>query len=102
VGEDRNTQENDDPTPKTGPIDEVRQRIDILRLQLDLGKLDALDAVAAQLDIAQNACLAAHAKLRDAWNDLTSTAEALRDGLEKIVEDGKAAIDAVEDTVSRG
>jgi hypothetical protein len=83
-------------------LDQLRERIDHLRVQADLGKLDARDEAAKQLTIAQNACLAAEAKLREAGHDLTATAEAVRDGVEQVLRDLKKAIDAAEAAISRG
>ena len=83
-------------------LDQLRERIDHLMVQADLGKLDARDEATRQLTIAQNACLAAEAKLREAGHDLTVTAQALRDGVGQLVRDVKDAIDAVEATISRG
>lgn len=86
----------------TTVLDQFRQRIDHLRVQADLGKLDARSEVSRQLTIAQNACLAAEAKLREVRQDLTATAQAVRDGVEQLIQDVKDAIDAVENTISRG
>jgi hypothetical protein len=86
----------------TKVIDQLRERIDHLMVQVDLGKLDARDEAARQLSIAQNAWFAADAKLREAGHDLAVTAGALRDGVERLVRDVKKAIDAAEAAISRG
>jgi hypothetical protein len=83
-------------------IDQLKERIDHARLEVELGKLDARDEVVEKLDVAQNACLAADAKLREAVHDLAVTAEAVRDGVHQLVRDVKKTIDAVEAAISRG
>ena len=99
----KTTEEKDAVVASTSKvIDQLREQIDHLRVQVDLGRLDARDEAAKQLTIAQNACLAAETKLREARHDLAVTAGALRDGLEKLVRDVKKAIDAAEAAISRG
>ena len=83
-------------------LDQLKERIDHLRVQADLGKLDARDEAVKQLTIAQNACLAAGAKLREAGHDVSATAQAVRDGVEQLIQDVKNAINAAETAISRG
>jgi hypothetical protein len=89
-------------TSTTKVVDQLRQRIDHLMVQIDLGTLDARDEAVKQLDVAQNACLAAVSRLRDAGHDLAATSEALRDGVEQLVRDVKKAIDAADAVRKRG
>jgi hypothetical protein len=53
----------------TSTLDEWRARIDELKVQADLAKLEARARGAKQLEIAQSACLAAYSKLREASHD---------------------------------
>ena len=48
----------------TGTLDQWRARIDELKVQVDLAKLDTRERATKQLDMAQNACMAAYSKLR--------------------------------------
>ncbi len=86
----------------TETLDQWRGRIDQLKVQADLAKLDAREMATKQLDIAQNACLAAYAKLRDAGRDATANTDSLREGLQKVLEDVKAAFEAAQAVISRG
>jgi len=79
----------------TGTVDQWKARIDELKVQADLAKLDARERATKQLEIAQNACLAAYSKLRDAGHDVAVNADTLKDGVQKLLEDIKNAFDAV-------
>ena len=80
----------------TGTLDEWRARIDELMVQADLAKLDVREQATKQLEIAQNACLAAYASLRDAGRDATTNVDTFRDGVQKLLQDVKAAFDAAQ------
>ena len=82
-------------------LDQLHEQIDRVRVQADLGRLDVRDEAAKQLNIAQNAYLAAQSELRAAGHDLAVTAEALRQGVEKLVRDVQKAIKAAEEAISR-
>jgi hypothetical protein len=82
-------------------LDQWKTRVDELRVQLDLAKLDLRDHATRQIELACNANLAATSKLRDAYHDATTTAEELRDGVEELVRDVKEAFDAVQNVLSR-
>jgi hypothetical protein len=86
----------------TGTVDQWRARIDELMVQADLAKLDVREQATKQLEIAQNACLAAYARLRDARRDATANADTLRDGVQKLLQDVKAALDAAQEVIARG
>lgn len=86
----------------TGVLDSWRARIDELKVQVDLAKLDVRAQATSQLEVAQNACLAAYGKLRQAGHDATENARTLRQGVEKLVQDVKAAIEAAQSVLSRG
>ncbi|MGO8825105.1 MAG: hypothetical protein ACLQU9_07675 [Acidimicrobiales bacterium] len=86
----------------TGTLDQWKARIDELKVQVDLAKLDARERATKQLDIAQNACLAAYSKLREAGRDATVSADTLRDGVQKLLQDVKDAIEAAQAVISRG
>jgi len=86
----------------TGTLDQWKARIDELKVQVDLAKLTSRDRATKQLEIAQNACLAAYSKLREAGRDVTVNADTLRDGVQKLVQDLKEAFDAAQAVISRG
>jgi hypothetical protein len=86
----------------TGALDQWKGRIDELRVKVDLAKLDVRDQASKQLEIAQNACLAAYSKLRDARHDTAATADSVREGIERLVRDIKKAFEAAQDVISRG
>jgi hypothetical protein len=86
----------------TGTVDQWRARIDELKVQVDLARLDTRDRATKQLEIAQNACLAAYSKLRDAGKDVVGNADTLRDGVQKLLQDVKAAFEAAQAVINRG
>jgi len=86
----------------TGTLDQWKARIDELKVQVDLAKLDARDQATKQLDIAQNACLAAYSKLREAGHDAAVNADTLRDGVQKLLHDVKEAFEAAQAVITRG
>ncbi len=86
----------------TGTLDQWKARIDELKVQVDLAKLNTRDRATKQLDIAQNACLAAYSKLREAGRDVTVNADTLRDGVQKLLQDLKEAFDAAQAVINRG
>ena len=86
----------------TGTLDQWKARIDELKVQVDLAKLDTRERATKQLDIAQNACLAAYSKLRDAGKDAVVNADTLRDGVQKLLQDVKAAFEAAQAVITRG
>src|SRR5271165_3802827 len=77
----------------TGTLDQWKARIDELKVQADLAKLDTRERATNQLNIAQNACLAAYSKLRDAGRDAAVNADTLREGVQKLLEDVKKAFE---------
>jgi hypothetical protein len=99
-----------DPTPEdkdqavesmTGTVDRWKARIDELKVQADLGKRDVRDKAEKQLEIAQNACLAAYSKLRDARHDAAASAHSVRQSVEVLLHDIKEAFEAAQDVISR-
>ena len=89
-------------TSMTGSLDQWRSRIDELKVQVDLAKLDTRERATKQLDIAQNACLAAYSKLREAGRDAITNADTLREGVQKLLNDVKEAIEAAQAVITRG
>ena len=89
-------------TSMTGSLDQWRTRIDELKVQVDLAKLDTRDRATKQLDLAQNACLAAYSKLRDAGHDAITNADTLREGVQKLLNDVKEAFEAAQAVITRG
>jgi hypothetical protein len=77
-------------------------RIDELRVKADLAKLDARDQATKELEIAQNAWLAAYSKLREARHDTAATADSLRECVERLLHDRMEAFDAAQDVITRG
>jgi hypothetical protein len=86
----------------TKAVDDWRARIDELRVQADLARLDVRERATKQLDIAQNACLAAASKLREARHDASLSAQTLGDAVRKLLEDVKNAFEAAGAVISRG
>jgi hypothetical protein len=86
----------------TEVVDDWRARIGELRVQADLAKLDIREHATKQLDIAQNACLAAASKLREARRDTTVSAQGLSDGIRKLLQDVKDAFEAAGAVIARG
>ena len=86
----------------TSVLDQWKGRIDELKVQVDLAKLDVRGQAQKQVEIAQNACLAAYSKLRDAGRDATESGQALRQGVEKLLQDVKKAFEAAQAVVTRG
>ena len=89
-------------TSMTGSLDQWRTRIDELKVQVDLAKLDTRDRATKQLDLAQNACLAAYSKFRDAGHDAITNADTLREGVQKLLNDVKEAFEAAQAVITRG
>lgn len=86
----------------TRTLDGWRTRIDELKLQVDLAKLDVRDRATKQLDLAQNVCLAAFSMLSDARHDATVNADTLREGVEQLLHDVKRAFEAAQAVIDRG
>jgi len=86
----------------TGTVDHWKARIDELKVRADLGKLDVRDKAEKQLEVAQNACLAAYSKLRDARHDAAASADSVRQSVEVLLHDIKKAFDAAQEVIARG
>jgi len=86
----------------TSRLDQWKGRIDELKVQVDLAKLDVRGQAQKQVELAQNACLAAYSKLRDAGHDATESAQTLRQGVEKLLQDVKKAFEAAQAVITRG
>jgi hypothetical protein len=99
---DVSTEQKGDEIATTGLLEHLRERFDVLKLRLELAKLDARDIERQQLDIAQNAYLASYAKVPEMARDVTATFSALADGVEKLVHDVQLAIEAAEAAIARG
>ncbi len=82
-------------------LDNWRARIDEIRVQVDLAKLDLRDEAERQLDLARTVNSVAALKLRDAYEDAAGTAETLRLGVHEFLHDVNEAFDAVQAVVSR-
>ena len=83
-------------------LNEWRTRIDELKVQVDLAKLDVRERATKQLDVAQNVCLAAFSMLSDARHDAAVNADTLREGIEQLLHDIKRAFEAAQAVIDRG
>jgi hypothetical protein len=83
-------------------LDQWKARIDELKVKADLAKLDVRDEAEKKVEIAQNACLAAYSKLRDARHDAAASADSVRESVDVLVHDIKDAFDAAQDVIRRG
>ena len=83
-------------------LDAWKGRIDELRVQVDLAKLDLREEATKQLDLARNVNHVAASKLRVAYKDAASNADTLRQGVQEFLHDVDEAFDAVQAVVSRG
>ncbi len=86
----------------TRALDQWRSRIDELKVQGDLAKLDARERATKQLDTAENAYLAAYSKLGEARHDAAVNADTLREGVQKLLHDVKEAFEAAQAVLARG
>ena len=86
----------------TEAIDAWTGRIDDLKVQADLAKLEVRNPATKQLDLAQNACVAASTRLREARHDSTVSAQGLGDGVRRVLEDVKLAFEAAQAVMARG
>jgi hypothetical protein len=97
---EREAHEVEDGLSKT--IDQWKARIDEVKVQLDLAKLDVRDRATGQLEVAQNAYLAAASKLREARHDAAVNVDVLRSSIDKLLHDLEDAIEAAQAVISRG
>jgi predicted nucleic acid-binding Zn-ribbon protein len=79
---------------------EWRTRLDDLKVQLDLGAMEAKDKLTKKLQVAQNAYLAARSSLSHAQESGSDLA-AVREDVMRVLRDVKAAYDAVNEVVRR-
>lgn len=79
-----------------------KTRIDELRVQVDLAKLDLQDEASKQLDLARSVNHVAAAKLRVAYEDAVANADILREGVHELLHDVAETFDAVQAVISRG
>ncbi len=82
-------------------LDAWKTRIDELRVQVDLAKLDLREEATKQLDLARNVNHVAASKLRVAYKDAADTADTLRQGVHEFLHDVEEAFDAVQAVISR-
>ena len=82
-------------------LDGWRARIDELRVQVDLAKLDLRDEATKQLELARDVNSVAASKLRVAYKDAAGTAETLRLGVHEFLNDINEAFDAVQSVISQ-
>jgi TolA-binding protein len=82
-------------------LDAWKTRIDELRVQVDLAKLDLREEAEKQLELARNVNHVAASKLRVAYEDAVGSANTLRQGLHEFLHDVDEAFDAVQAVISR-
>ena len=82
-------------------IERWKAKVDELRVQIDLAKMDFRDRVDEQLRTAGEAEFVADAKLRVAWRDAVANTEMLRNSIRDLLHDVKDALDSVDAVVSR-
>lgn len=82
-------------------LDAWKTRIDELRVQIDLAKLDVREEAVKQLDLARNVNHVAASQLRVAYEDAADTAELLRQGVLELLHDVDNAFDAVNAVIAR-
>ena len=82
-------------------LDAWKTRIDELRVQVDLAKLDLREEAEKQLDLARSVNHVAASKLRVAYEDAAGSADTLRQGLHEFLHDVDEAFDAVQAVISR-
>ena len=83
-------------------LEEWRARIDELKVQAELAKLEVRERAVKQVDLAQNVCLAAFSKLSDARHDAGANADTLRQGFQELLQDIKKAFEAAQAVIARG
>jgi dsDNA-specific endonuclease/ATPase MutS2 len=83
-------------------LDAWKTRIDEIRVQVDLAKLDLREEAEKQLELARNVNHVAASKLRVAYEDAVGSADTLRQGLHEFLHDVDEAFDAVQAVISRG
>ena len=83
-------------------LDAWKARIDELRVQVDLAKLDLHEEAEKQLDLARSVNHVAASKLRVAYEDAVANADTLRQGVHELLHDVNEAFDAVQAVISRG
>ncbi len=82
-------------------LDAWKTRIDELKVQVDLAKLDLHGEAEKQLDLARNVNHVAASKLRLAYEDAAANADTLRQGVQQFLHDLNEAFDAVQAVISR-
>ncbi len=82
-------------------LDAWKARIDEVRVQVDLAKLDLREEAEKQLDLARNVNHVAASKLRVAYEDAANSADTLRQGVHEFLHDVDEAFDAVQAVISR-
>ncbi len=82
-------------------LEEWRSKIDELLVQADLGSKEASEEVRASAAGAENAYLAAKARLGEIPKDAGSNLGSLRAGVEKLIDDVRQAYQAAEAALRR-
>jgi len=83
-------------------LDEWRGRIDELLVQVDLAALDVRDELRKQVNLVENAYLAARSQLEEVGKDVKGNVGSTRDRVQKLLYDLRQVFDATDAAVRRG
>jgi hypothetical protein len=83
-------------------LDHWRERIDELKVQVDLAALDVREDLAKRLEVTENVFLAVRSRLSDARHDTGASAASLRRSVDQLLLDLRRAYDDAEAVVRRG
>ena len=83
-------------------LDQWRERIDELKVQVDLASLDVREEVAKRLEETENVHLAVRSRLLDARQDTGQGMAAFRQSVDQLLTDLRRAYDDAEAVLRRG
>ena len=82
-------------------LDDWHARIDELKVQVDLARLDVREDLARRTEVAENVYLAVRSRLSDARDDTGKTAATLRQSVDQLLLDLRRVYDDAEAVVKR-
>jgi len=102
TAEDTGTTDGHDAAEKLDrTLDQWRERIDQLKVQVDLATLDIREDLTKRLEVMENVYLAIRSRLSDARNDTGKTVTTLRQSVDQLMADLRRAYDSAEAVVKR-